>query len=157
MQQTRERAMFGAGCFWGVEVAFRNLPGVVDASVGYAGGDVEHPTYEQVCTGTTGHAEVVHVTWEPDRCTFEDVLRLFFASHDATQLNRQGPDIGTQYRSVVFVASGEQRIAAESMIQRLRASGRPVVTVVEDDVPYWRAEEYHQQYLIKHGRASCRL
>lgn len=155
-----EKATFGAGCFWGVEVAFRNVEGVVDTAVGYAGGHVQRPTYEQVCSKTTGHAEVVEVTYDPAAVTYEELLDVFFASHNPTQLNRQGPDVGSQYRSVVFAHDEAQRKAVEAAIERLDASGRlsrPVVTEVADAAPFWRAEDYHQQYLVRRGLASCRI
>ena len=153
-------ATFGAGCFWGVEVTFRNTEGVTDVAVGYMGGHTEHPTYEQVCTGRTGHAEVVHVTFDPQGVTYEQLLDVFFDNHDPTTRDRQGPDVGTQYRSVVFVHDEDQRKAAEAAIERLDASGRfrrPIVTQVESAGPFWRAEEYHQRYLQKRGLATCRI
>lgn len=151
------KATFGAGCFWGVEAAYRQLPGVIATSVGYAGGEQATPSYQDVCTGRTGHAEVVQVTYDPGRISYEQLLELFWASHDPTQLNRQGPDVGTQYRSVVFAHDDSQRTAAEESRKRLIQSGRAVVTVIESAPEFWRAEEYHQQYLEKRGQASCRL
>ncbi len=156
----RERATFGAGCFWGVEVTFRNVPGVVDAISGYSGGTTERPTYQEVCRHGTGHAEVVDVTFDPERVTYQQLLDVFFASHDATQLNRQGPDVGDQYRSVIFVHDQAQRDAAEAARERWQASGRyrkPIVTVIEPAQPFWPAEEYHQRYLEKRGLASCHV
>ena len=151
-----EKATFGAGCFWGVEVTFRNVPGVKDAAVGYMGGSVENPTYEQVCTGRTGHAEVVQVEFDPAEVSYETLLDTFWSAHDPTQLNRQGPDVGRQYRSVVFFHSPEQQEQALASKARVQArSERQVVTEVEPAAPFWRAEEYHQQYLVKRGRASC--
>lgn len=151
-----EKATFGAGCFWGVEAEFRRMEGVTETAVGYAGGKKENPTYEEVCSDRTGHAEVVEVTFDPDRISYQDLLETFWRSHDPTQLNRQGPDIGTQYRSVIFVHSAEQRSAAEeskgTVAQR---HTREVVTQIEDAPPFWPAEDYHQRYLEKRGLASC--
>lgn len=154
------QATFGAGCFWGVEVTFRNLEGVTDVEVGYAGGHVPNPSYEQVCTGRTGHAEVVRVTYDPDQVRYEDLLDAFFDSHDPTQVNRQGPDVGTQYRSIVLAHDDEQRKAAEARINELDQAGqlgRPIATEVADAGPFYRAEDYHQQYLVKRGMATCRI
>lgn len=153
-------ATFGAGCFWGVEVAFRNIRGVTDAEVGYMGGSVANPTYEQVCTDETGHAEVVQVAYDPERVPYERLLDVFWSSHDPTQLDRQGPDVGSQYRSAIFYHSGEQRAAAEASRAALTASrrfARPIATRIEPAGPFWRAEEYHQRYLEKRGRASCHI
>lgn len=153
-------ATFGAGCFWGVEEAFRNLEGVTDTAVGYAGGSVVNPTYQQVCTDRTGHAEVVQVEYDPDRVSYEQLLELFWANHDPTQLNRQGPDVGSQYRTVVFYHTPEQQVAAEASKQQLDASGRfrrPVVTQIVPAETFYRAEEYHQQYLAKRGMRGCGL
>jgi peptide-methionine (S)-S-oxide reductase len=155
-----ERATFGAGCFWGVEVTFRNVPGVVDAIAGYSGGTTERPTYEEVCRKGTGHAEVVQVTFDPEQVSYDKLLDVFFTSHDPTQLNRQGPDVGDQYRSVVFVHDDAQRKAAEAAREKWQASGRyrkPIVTVIEPARPFWPAEEYHQRYLEKRGLASCHV
>jgi peptide-methionine (S)-S-oxide reductase len=155
-----EKATFGAGCFWGVEVAFRNVAGVTDVAVGYAGGSVDHPTYEQVCSDRTGHAEVVEVTFDPAKVSYTELLDVFWASHDPTQLNRQGPDVGSQYRSAIFVHDDAQREAAEKSKAAEDASGRhrrPIVTTIEDAPTFWRAEEYHQQYLPKRGLATCRI
>lgn len=154
-----EKATFGAGCFWGVEARFRALDGVVDAAVGYMGGDVERPTYEQVCTDQTGHAEVVEVQFDPATIDYETLVREFFALHDPTQVNRQGPDVGRQYRSVVFIHNDEQRETAERVRAELNSSGRysrPIATEVEPAATFWRAEEYHQQYLAKKG-GSCSI
>ena len=151
-----KKATFGAGCFWGVEAAFRRLDGVGATRVGYAGGKVENPTYQQVCSDATGHAEVVEVTYDDEKVPYEQLLAVFWAEHDPTQLNRQGPDIGSQYRSVVFVHDPEQRAAAEASrasVQERRT--RPVVTQIEDAPPFWEAEDYHQRYLEKRGLASC--
>jgi len=151
-----EKATFGAGCFWGVEVDFRNVPGVKDAAVGYMGGSVENPTYEQVCTDRTGHAEVVQVEFDPAEVSYDDLLDTFWSAHDPTQLNRQGPDVGRQYRSAVFFHSPEQQERALESKARVQArSGSPVVTEIEPAAPFWRAEDYHQQYLVKRGRANC--
>lgn len=155
-----EKATFGAGCFWGVEVAFRNVEGVRDAAVGYAGGSLENPTYQDVCSGSTGHAEVVEVEFDPAAVSYDALLDVFWDNHDPTQLNRQGPDVGTQYRSAIFFHSPEQKAAAEASVRRLDESGRygkPAVTVIEPASPFYRAEEYHQRYLVKRGLASCRI
>jgi peptide-methionine (S)-S-oxide reductase len=153
-----QKATFGAGCFWGVEAAFRRLDGVTGTRVGYAGGQTERPSYKEVCSDRTGHAEVVEVTYDPERVPYEQLLAVFWAEHDPTQLNRQGPDVGSQYRSAIFVHDEEQRRAAET--SRERAQGRlsrPVVTQIEDAPPFWEAEDYHQQYLEKRGLATCHV
>jgi peptide-methionine (S)-S-oxide reductase len=155
-----EKATFGAGCFWGVEARFAQTPGVLEAVSGYEGGALEHPSYKDVCTDRTGHAEVVEVTFDPSRVSYQHLLDLFFSMHDPTQLNRQGPDWGTQYRSVVFYHSPEQQAAAEATIERLtqeRRFPRPIVTQVTPAQTFWRAEEYHQKYLEKRGAASCHI
>lgn len=155
-----EKATFGAGCFWGVEETFRQAPGVVSTAVGYMGGTTEHPTYEQVCSHTTGHAEVVEMTFDPAQITYDELLRLFWECHDPTQKNRQGPDVGTQYRSVIFVHSPEQERTARESLKREEASGRYSRLLATEVVPastFWRAEEYHQQYLAKRGRSSCHI
>jgi peptide-methionine (S)-S-oxide reductase len=150
------KATFGAGCFWGVEAAFRQLEGVTKTEVGYEGGRLDRPTYEDVCSHTTGHAEVVEVTYDPERISYDELLDVFWRKHDPTQLNRQGWDVGDQYRSVVFVHDEEQRAAAEASRERERANWRrPIVTVVEPAQTFWPAEDYHQQYLEKRGRATC--
>jgi peptide-methionine (S)-S-oxide reductase len=150
------KAMFGAGCFWGVEAAFRRTQGVTGTKVGYAGGGVDNPTYEQVCSDTTGHAEVVEVTYDDEQVPYEQLLTIFWLEHDPTQLNRQGPDVGSQYRSVIFVHDEEQRAAAEASREAVQARfTRPVVTQIEDAPPFWEAEDYHQQYLEKRGLSSC--
>ena len=152
------KATFGAGCFWGVEAAFRRLEGVSATAVGYAGGTVERPTYEEVCAHRTGHAEVVEVTYDPARLPYEALLAVFWANHDPTQLNRQGPDIGDQYRSVIFVHHASQREAAEASREQVQARlSKPVVTQIEDAPTFWPAEDYHQQYLEKRGMASCHV
>ena len=151
-----KKATFGAGCFWGVEAAFRRLDGVTATRVGYAGGDVEHPSYEQVCSHRTGHAEVVEVTYDPDRIPYEQLLEVFWGKHNPTHRNRQGLDFGSQYRSVIFTYDDEQRAAAEASRDRVQARlSRPVVTQIEDAPAFWEAEDYHQQYLEKRGRATC--
>ena len=151
-----KKATFGAGCFWGVEAAFRRLDGVAGTRVGYAGGLVDNPSYEQVCYDKTGHAEVVEVTYDDEKVPYEQLLATFWAEHDPTQLNRQGPDVGEQYRSVIFTHDPEQRAAAEESRERVQASlSRPVVTRIEDAPPFWEAEDYHQRYLEKRGLASC--
>ena len=152
------QATFGAGCFWGVEAAFRRLDGVTATAVGYEGGTLENPTYEDVCSHMTGHAEVVQVTYDPERVSYEDLLDVFWEKHDPTQLNRQGWDIGDQYRSVIFFHDDEQRLAAEqskATLDRLGRYRRPIVTQIEPAQTFYRAEEYHQRYLEKQGRASC--
>jgi len=150
------KATFGAGCFWGVEAAFRRLDGVTGTRVGYAGGHVDNPSYEQVCYDRTGHAEVVEVSFDDDKVPYEQLLAVFWAEHDPTQLNRQGPDVGEQYRSVIFVEDDAQRAAAEASKERVQSRiSRPVVTQIEDAKPFWEAEDYHQQYLEKRGLASC--
>jgi peptide-methionine (S)-S-oxide reductase len=153
-----KKATFGAGCFWGVEATFRALPGVLDTAVGYAGGRLDNPTYEQVCSDRTGHAEVVEVEYDPSQVSYDELLEAFWSSHDPTQLNRQGPDIGTQYRSVIFYHDEEQKAEAEESKATLDALGRfrrPIVTQILPAPPFYRAEEYHQQYLAKRGLDSC--
>ena len=155
-----EKGTFGAGCFWGVEARFSEMMGVLDTAVGYAGGSLEHPTYKEVCTDRTGHAEVVQVTFDNSRLSYEDLLDAFFAMHDPTQVNRQGPDWGSQYRSVVFAQSDEQARAARAKIAELCASGSyrsPIVTEVVPATNFWKAEEYHQRYLEKRGMVSCHI
>jgi peptide-methionine (S)-S-oxide reductase len=152
-------AIFGAGCFWGVESAFRALDGVVDVTVGYAGGTVDQPTYRMVCSGKSGHAEVVQVEYDPARVSFEKLVELFWQIHDPTTLNRQGPDIGTQYRSVIFYSDERERAAAEESKRRLDESGkfrRPIVTEIVPAAEFYPAEDYHQRYYEKMGIApSC--
>ena len=155
-----EKAAFGAGCFWGIEVKFRQIPGVTDAAVGYAGGKFENPTYEDVCTDRTGHAEVVQVTFDPAKVGYDQLLEVFWGSHDPTTLNRQGPDHGTQYRSVIFFHSPEQEAAARASKEKQQASGRfkkPIVTEIARASMFYRAEEYHQRYLEKRGLAVCHI
>jgi peptide-methionine (S)-S-oxide reductase len=152
-----EKATFGAGCFWGVEAFFREVPGVIDAVSGYAGGHLAKPSYKQVCTDTTGHAEVVEVTFDPAKVSYAKLVELFFKMHNPTQLNRQGPDVGTQYRSVVFVHSPEQaRIAEEKKAEASGRYSKPIVTAIEPAQTFWPAEDYHQRYFEKHG-GSCHV
>jgi len=147
-----EKATFGAGCFWGVEQFFREVPGVIDAVSGYAGGTVDHPTYKQVCTDRTGHAEVVEVTFDPTKVSYATLVDLFFKMHDPTQLNRQGPDFGTQYRSAIFTHSPEQERIAKERFEAARPRFRkPIVTVIEPAKTFWPAEDYHQRYFEKNG------
>jgi len=151
-----EKATFGAGCFWGVEAAFRGVPGVVDAPVGYAGGEVANPSYEQVCTGRTGHAEVVQVEYDPEKVGYEELLEVFWRNHDPTQKNRQGPDVGTQYRSAIFYHDEDQRQRAEASLKEAQsARKKPVVTEITPAPTFYRAEEYHQRYFEKKGISSC--
>jgi peptide-methionine (S)-S-oxide reductase len=151
-----KKATFGAGCFWGVEAAFRQLEGVTRTRVGYTGGTLDNPTYEDVCSHTTGHAEVVEVTYDPERVSYDELLDVFWRKHDPTQLNRQGWDIGDQYRSVVFFHDGEQREAALRSKAREQSSlSAPIVTQIEPAETFYEAEDYHQQYLEKRGRSSC--
>ena len=155
-----EKATFGAGCFWGVEARFGEMNGVLETAVGYEGGANEHPTYKEVCTDRTGHAEVVELSFDPGRISFETLLDAFFALHDPTQVDRQGPDWGTQYRSVVFTHSDEQAAAARAKIAELNASGtfrKPIATQVVPAETFWKAEEYHQKYLEKRGMVSCHI
>jgi peptide-methionine (S)-S-oxide reductase len=155
-----ELATFGAGCFWGVEARLRELDGVLDATSGYMGGTLEKPDYKAVCSGSTGHAEVVQVSFDPERVGYGDLLEIFFSMHNPTTLNRQGPDIGSQYRSVIFCHTREQADLAHAAIKAADASGRwsdPVVTSVEPAAAFWRAEEYHQRYLEKRGLTSCSI
>jgi peptide-methionine (S)-S-oxide reductase len=156
-----EKATFAAGCFWGVEASFRQLEGVVDTAVGYTGGKKEHPTYEEVCSGSTGHAEAVEVTFDPAKISFGQLLSVFWSIHDPTQVNRQGPDIGTNYRSAIFCHTPAQKAAAETSKEELGRSGRygkrPVATEIAPATTFWRAEEYHQRYFEKHGFRGCHL
>ena len=155
-----EKATFGAGCFWGVEATFRQIAGVVSTTVGYMGGTLANPTYKDVCTDRTGHAEVLEVAYDPAKVDYDVLLKVFWENHDPTTLNRQGPDVGTQYRSVIFFHSPEQEVAARASKERLESSGvykRPVVTEITPATEFWRAEEYHQQYLEKRGLAQCHI
>ncbi|HKD19869.1 MAG TPA: peptide-methionine (S)-S-oxide reductase MsrA [Thermoanaerobaculia bacterium] len=154
------KATFGAGCFWGVEEDFRKIPGVLNTAVGYSGGMLPNPSYEDVCTDRTGHAEVVEVDYDPQRVSYETLLDAFWNGHNPTQLNRQGPDVGTQYRSVIFFHSPEQEAVARASKERLEKSGRfsrPIVTQIVPAEPFWRAEEYHQRYFEKRGGGSCHV
>lgn len=154
------KATFGAGCFWGVEAAFRRIDGVTDTAVGYAGGHVENPTYQDVCANGSGHAEVVQVEYDPALVSYEELLNAFWDLHDPTQVNRQGPDVGDQYRSLIFCHSTEQQENAQANKEQLDAGGtlnRPVATVIEPAPTFWRAEDYHQRYLEKNSRAACNL
>lgn len=158
--QKLEKASFAAGCFWGVEEAFRHLKGVVSTSVGYMGGEFENPTYHDVCTGITGHAETVEVAYDPTLLSYLELLDVFWKSHDPTTLNRQGPDIGEQYRSVIFYHNEDQKKLALSSREELKKSGiykRKIVTQIVPATKFYRAEEYHQQYLEKRGRRSCKF
>lgn len=153
-------ATFGAGCFWGVEEAFRRVPGVADTAVGYMGGTLDNPTYRDVCTDRTGHAEVVHVTYDPAKVTYDQLLEAFWSAHDPTQKNRQGPDVGRQYRSAIFFHTPDQEAAAHAAKEKLDASGRfrrPIATEIVPAATFWRAEEYHQRYLEKKGLSSCHI
>jgi peptide-methionine (S)-S-oxide reductase len=153
-------ATFAAGCFWGVEAAFRQVPGVTATRVGYTGGTTTNPTYKQVCTDRTGHAEAVEVSYDPARVSYDDLLRVFWETHDPTQRNRQGPDIGTQYRSAIFYHDPEQESAARASKERLERSGvhkQPIVTEIVPAQTFYPAEDYHQQYLEKRGLATCRI
>ena len=155
-----EKATFGAGCFWGVEARFRETPGVTDTAVGYAGGATRRPTYRDVCSDETGHAEVVEVMFDPAAVEFRALVDEFFSLHDPTQVNRQGPDVGTQYRSVIFVHDDAQRAVAEQAKASLQASGRfkkPIATAIELAKTFWRAEEHHQRYLEKRGLTGCHI
>jgi peptide-methionine (S)-S-oxide reductase len=155
-----EKATFGAGCFWGVEATFRELDGVVEALVGYEGGHMDNPTYQDVCTDRTGHTEVVEVEYDPAKVGFDRLLDVFWSAHDPTQVNRQGPDHGTQYRSAIFYHTPEQEQAARASKARLETSGkfrRPIATLIEPAQTFYRAEEYHQQYLAKRGLRHCHI
>lgn len=153
-------AMFGAGCFWGVEETFRTMPGVIGTKVGYAGGKLDNPTYKDVCTDRTGHAEVVQITYDPTKINYTTLLDTFWKCHDPTQMNRQGPDYGTQYRTVIFYTTPEQQKEAEASKMSLAGSGkwkRPIATAIEPAPTFWPAEDYHQQYLFKRGEANCHV
>jgi peptide-methionine (S)-S-oxide reductase len=155
-----EQATLAAGCFWGVEAQLRAVQGVIETKVGYTGGTTTNPSYEQVCSGRTGHAEAVWLEFDPARVSYEALLEVFWKLHDPTTLNRQGPDVGSQYRSAIFFHSESQRVTAEASRDRLAASGayrRPVVTQIVPAAPFYQAEEYHQRYLEKNGMASCHI
>jgi peptide-methionine (S)-S-oxide reductase len=153
-----EKATFAAGCFWGVEVDFRNTPGVTDVQVGYTGGATEQPTYKQVCSGGTGHAEAVEVTFDPSEVTYEELVDEFWGLHDPTQVNRQGWDVGSQYRSAIFTHSPEQaRVAAESKAHAQERLSKPIATQIVPADTFGPGEDAHPQYLVKHGRATCRI
>ena len=155
-----EKATFAAGCFWGVEETFRQVPGVVDTAVGFMGGTSESPSYREVCGGRTGHAEVVDLEFDPAKVSYDALLDVFWGCHDPTTKDRQGPDVGSQYRSAIFFHDPTQEAAARASKQRLDAAGRfrrPIVTEIAPAGPFWRAEEYHQRYLEKRGAAACRL
>jgi peptide-methionine (S)-S-oxide reductase len=160
VETSMETATFGAGCFWGVEEAFRQVEGVADTAVGYSGGTLENPTYKDVCSGRTGHAEVVQVRYDPAKVSYEKLLEVFWSAHDPTQLNRQGPDVGAQYRSAIFFHTPQQETAASESKAALEQAGRfgkPIVTEIVPASTFHRAEDYHQRYLEKRGQASCRL
>jgi peptide-methionine (S)-S-oxide reductase len=159
MEQTRyETATFGAGCFWGVEAAYRQIQGVKSTRVGYGGGITDEPTYREVCAGNTNHAELVEVTFDPKKVSYEELLDVFWANHDPTQVNRQGPDIGTQYRTVVFFHSPEQEKSALASRDALQEQlDRPIATQILAAEPFWEAEDYHQQYLEKRGLSTCKI
>jgi peptide-methionine (S)-S-oxide reductase len=155
-----EKAAFGGGCFWGVEAAFRRVEGVTGTAVGYMGGTLARPTYRDVCTDQTGHAEVVEVEYDPSQVKYDDLLSVFWEVHDPTQMNRQGPDVGTQYRSVIFFHTPQQEAAAKHSKKKLEEAGfykKPIVTQIVPAMEFWRAEEYHQQYLEKRGLSHCSI
>jgi peptide-methionine (S)-S-oxide reductase len=155
-----ETATFGAGCFWGVEAKFAEIPGVLETAVGYEGGSLDHPTYKDVCTDRTGHAEVVQVQFDPARVSYEALLDQFFQLHDPTQMNRQGPDYGSQYRSVIYYHSKAQQVTAQRKLEELKVAGifpKPIVTELSPAQNFWRGEEYHQKYLEKRGMAHCHI
>lgn len=156
----KAKATFGAGCFWGVEAAFRQIKGVISTSVGYSGGSYQDPSYRDVCTGRTGHAEVVEVLYDPERVSYDDLLKVFWDNHNPTTPNRQGPDVGTQYRSAIFFHTPEQEAAARASKAALDSSGRhsrPIVTEITLASTFYPAEEYHQQYLEKRGLSTCHI
>ncbi len=157
-EQAMEKATFAEGCFWGVEANFQSIPGVISAVSGYTGGKTENPSYEDVCSGRTGHAEAVEVEFDPAKVSYDDLLKVFWTSHDPTTPNRQGPDVGTQYRSAIFFHGAAQEAAARASKQALEKSGklkRPIVTEIVGAGPFYRAEEYHQKYFAKHGLHGC--
>lgn len=153
-----ETATFGAGCFWGVEETFRKIPGVKETAVGYSGGHFDNPSYRDVCGHGTGHAEVVELKYDPSEVSYEELLKIFWNCHNPTTLNRQGPDVGSQYRSVIFYHNDEQRKAAECLKKDLAENfDRPIVTEISPTKKFWRAEEYHQKYFMKNGGGSCHI
>ena len=155
-----ETATFAAGCFWGIEEAFRQINGVEDTAVGYMGGTLEDPSYQDVCTGTTGHAEVVQIVFDPERVSYEELIDVFWSNHDATTPDRQGVDVGSQYRSAIFFHSPEDEATAHTSLDNAESSGRfddPIVTEITPASTFWRAEDYHQRYLEKRGRSSCEI
>jgi len=155
-----QKATFGAGCFWGVEDVFSQINGVISTAAGYSGGNHKNPTYKDVCTGTTGHAEVIHLEYDSSTVSYETLLRAFWDNHNPTTLNRQGPDIGTQYRSVVFFHTPEQQISADSFKVQLEKKDqfkRPIVTEITEATTFYRAEDYHQKYLEKRGLSHCSI
>jgi methionine-S-sulfoxide reductase len=159
MSKTQE-AIFAAGCFWGVQDYFDQIPGVTETEVGYIGGHVDQPTYEQVCTHTTGHAEGVRVIYDSKKVSYKTLLKQFFRMHDPTQLNRQGPDVGDNYRSAIFYKDDSQKIAAQEVIDELNKSGefkKPILTTLEPAIKFWRAEEYHQKFTQKNGYGACHV
>ena len=154
------KAIFGAGCFWGIEAAFRQVAGVKNVLVGYSGGHTAEPTYRDVCSGGTGHAEVVEVEYDPEAVSYDDLLDVFWQIHDPTTLNRQGPDVGTQYRSAIFTLDGDQDQQARAAVAQATESGRfprPIVTEITPASPFYPAEEYHQRYFEKHGVTGCSI
>ncbi|HEX2051700.1 MAG TPA: peptide-methionine (S)-S-oxide reductase MsrA [Actinomycetota bacterium] len=157
---TTAKATFAAGCFWGVEVTFRNVDGVVDVTVGYTGGHTDDPTYKDVCSDRTGHAEAVEVVYDPERVTYDELLEVFWGAHDPTQVDRQGPDVGSQYRSAIFVHDDDQKAAALASRDRLESEGRfkrPIATEITPATTFWPAEDYHQRYLERRGLATCKI
>lgn len=153
-----ETATFGAGCFWGVEETFRTLPGVLETAVGYEGGTMKNPTYHDVCTDETGHAEVVQITYDPSKISYDELLKVFWENHNPTTRNAQGPDVGSQYRSVIFFHSPEQETAAQNSkraLEKAKKFPRPIVTEIVPAETFYKAEDYHQKYLMKQGRSSC--
>jgi len=153
-----EKAMFGAGCFWGVEAAFRQVKGVLSTAVGYSGGHLDNPTYKDVCSGRTGHAEVVEVEYDPAQVSYDDLLNVFWDNHDPTTMNRQGPDVGAQYRSAIFFHGPEQEVAAKASKEKAQSRFKnKIVTEITAASEFYRAEDYHQQYLEKRGLAHCSI
>lgn len=155
-----QKATFAAGCFWGVEETFRTLPGVISTRVGYTGGTMKNPSYQDVCTDQTGHAEAVEITYDPEKISYSELLQIFFDNHNPTTINKQGPDIGTQYRSAIFYHNQDQKEQAEKMIKELNESGKykkPVVTQIEPAQTFYEAETYHQKYLMKKGLDNCHI